>query len=762
MPAVSPLPVASMSLGLPPDSAAAAASSAQPTQVQSARGPARTAQPAPAAAAEESNSANALHRRAATQGSNSGAHDNFDWPTAQQQPQSQTLLQTAQQTVQSSQPSATAQAASQPSTSSPQGTPASGGSGSSPLHPAATAGLGQRSLSSASSDGGAPSASPLPLTSSTSGSGGVELPPDTTVYMQGLLTKKGRNLGFGLGFWRTTRLYMLTDTYLGWTDKSQKTCKTQIAVEKFKAVSRLNSRRWPNRCFSLRFDDDNKVYHLRAPTVQECTDWIEALTKAIHNAEKRKARWQYMRDNAQVQMAQQMAQMGPAASLALQQQAAAQQQFELMGMMQMPVSPVIYPMHVAQMPLQMAQMPLPTIYSPALSHMPYAAQPAAYNAAMLPPLEPSSSASPLQRMKSRPRGGAGSSLSRQDSKSKSNSMAAAAAHAAAAAGASSGMVPHADRGAASSSEMDAGGMSTEDDDDGEGDSCASADELDGEGGAASASGEEREDDDFYDEASEEEAPDAYYQANRVAGVGMPVGVGAYPYAQFSAAQQAAALAQWQQAQLQAQQQAQQQAAAAAYESYATPFGSAEDQAALNRSKDRLGLLFNLVAILSCIILLSGSEGHTATQIGAAMGRVIGAGGAMGNGTAIAFPSAIPSLFSFFTSLPLLSSLLSSPSSVLLCASLLLTVFFVLRLRAHKRRMKKRQAAKKEEEARAKAAAGAAGHKSPTPAEVAASQAKWKEESKLLQKEIDTTTRIMSSIAGSAVASIALAVYVWRS
>jgi len=104
-----------------------------------------------------------------------------------------------------------------------------------------------------------------------------------------MLTKKGRDLGFGLGFWRTTRLYMLTDTALSFTDKTKKNVKGNHLVETFKSVTRMASRRWPNRCFTLVFED-GKIWHLRAPTVTECTDWMEALTKAIQNAEKRKVR----------------------------------------------------------------------------------------------------------------------------------------------------------------------------------------------------------------------------------------------------------------------------------------------------------------------------------------------------------------------------------------------------------------------------------------------------------------------------------------
>jgi hypothetical protein len=50
--------------------------------------------------------------------------------------------------------------------------------------------------------------------------------------MQGMLTKKGRNLGFGLGFWRTTRLYMLTDTTLSYTDKTKKEVKVSAKRKK--------------------------------------------------------------------------------------------------------------------------------------------------------------------------------------------------------------------------------------------------------------------------------------------------------------------------------------------------------------------------------------------------------------------------------------------------------------------------------------------------------------------------------------------------
>ncbi len=114
-----------------------------------------------------------------------------------------------------------------------------------------------------------------------------DLPPSESLYMQGMLTKKGSNFVFGLGFWRTTRLYMLTDTSFSFTDKTKKNVKVHHLVETIKTAARMNSRRWPNRCFSMIFED-GKVYHLRAPTVSECTDWMEALTKAIQNAEKRK------------------------------------------------------------------------------------------------------------------------------------------------------------------------------------------------------------------------------------------------------------------------------------------------------------------------------------------------------------------------------------------------------------------------------------------------------------------------------------------
>ena len=555
--------------------------------------------------------------------------------------------------------------------------------------------------------------------------------------MQSLLTKKGRNLGFGLGFWRTTRLYMLTDTALSWTDKSGKNVKGAHLVESFKSVVRLPSRRWPNRCFTLRFEDD-KVYHLRAPTVSDCNDWIDALSKAIVNASKLKARWQFMRDNAQMQQMAQMAQLGvqaqfgqlsPQQQQAYQQQIALlqqQQQLDLLGMMQMPVpaqDAVMSPLQVAQVQnMQMAQYagyPVPLTYVPApvLSHFNEDA------------VDSTSGVAPMQRLKSRSRsiGKDGGSLTRTDSKSKGALPI--------------GLVPPSgDVGCASDAEADDGAGTTDEED------VGSADD-----GAASASGEE--DNEYYDDSDE------YYPSSMI----HPFPYDPFTAAAAAAAHQAAAFA-WHQSQSNLLYDPSTGASSSALIAPATassaspqPPAATEEQQALNSKKKKIGWMSWMFTIISGVILAIGNEAHTLKEIRHNwIGEEISTNTNM-NGTFANNSSTTGVVVTALGS----SGQSFSPSLIVFLLSLSLTIFMFLRLKKHKKRCKTRQQEKKKADAVQSQSAGALG-RPPTLAESNAAQAKWKEESKLLQQELNQTTQIMSMLAGSAAVTVACAAYIYRS
>lgn len=558
--------------------------------------------------------------------------------------------------------------------------------------------------------------------------------------MQGMLTKKGRNLGFGLGFWRTTRLYMLTDTALSCTDKTRKDVKNYFLVESFKSVSRMQSRRWPNRCFTLLLED-GKVFHLRAPTVPECTDWMDAISKAILNADKRKARWRFMRDNAQMQQMQQMAQMGQQVAygplplqqqIAIQQQAALiqqQQQLDLLGMMPMPVSPgtipiSLHPMQVAQMQqsMQMAQLgyPMPLPYVP--------------TASVVSPFAPligdpnlvaggdSSLPTSLQRLKSRDRsrsngvGKDGASLTRTDSKSKSRQLAAqvAAQQQAEKNGRPTG-------GLSSSSDV---GLTT---DDSELDEATDVDEQE-----------------YYDESTEE-----YYQAP-------PAGVRPFGYDPFAAAaaaqQQAAAFAAWQQSQ-----------AALLYDPlqpYTIGGVLTDDQRSLNSQKDKLRWMFWVFTFVSAMILASGNQATTSREIAVTFFNANPTVGSSDITNAAAMQTAnLTSISSTAAaSLPFVQSLFGYLSGhlslLLLLVSLFFSLYYGMKFKKHKKSMKQRVAEAKKLKLQEKAA----GKPQPSNEE---QQAKWKEESKILQAELAKKDRLMYRLGAAAATTIATAAYIYQ-
>lgn len=117
------------------------------------------------------------------------------------------------------------------------------------------------------------------------------------VYMEGKLTKRSKKILVGL--WRTTRYFRLTETALTYTDKDLKTLKGIHFVESMVDVNRFPSRRFRDRCFTLRFED-NTLFHLRAPTNEECERWIDAFTKVIQIQERKRNKdrreWKTRRD----------------------------------------------------------------------------------------------------------------------------------------------------------------------------------------------------------------------------------------------------------------------------------------------------------------------------------------------------------------------------------------------------------------------------------------------------------------------------------
>lgn len=647
-----------------------------------------------------------------------------------------------------------------------------------PAHQRATSagGAGAGATSDPSSSAGSPVHSSLAGPPSSTPLLHGDLPPSESLYMQGMLTKKGRNLGFGLGFWRTTRLYMLTDTALSYTDKTKKSVKGHHLVEEFKSVTRMNSRRWPNRCFTLVFED-NKVWHLRAPTPTECTDWLDSMSKAIANAATRKARWRFMRDNAQMQQMQQMQQMGVQTQYGTMPMGMgmAQQQIDLaqMGMMQMPMPPLspssggaIMPVPIAPfqmhpmlaMQAQYAQMGLPVLpmhpaaFEASLQH-PYAD-------AMPMPMQLAADSSPMgvphaARLKSRSRTNlqppSSSALQRHDSRSRG----AAGAVGSGASGLSGAADPGAldVDGAMSSDDADA---HTEDETDGE---AEGADEGEGEG-ASEAEGEC----DFVSEM-EDEAYDAGVTPRFLPSAQT---MAAYnPYTQQAAALNAATFAQWTRAQ------AQQMADAALF--------NPAEQAALNAAKDKLGWAMALLSMVGAAILILGHEGRTSTQLfgmvlgvfGIGSAAAAGSASASGSGAVVALSNATSNATGGIFSLPSASLLSSSLSflpsfgavrwsSVLLLLSLLAAVYFGLALKKHKARSKKQRQAEKAAKAAEKKEQELQRARGITvPVNSAAQQQEWKAQSAVLAKELAQATRLMSGLGASAALCVATAAYMWR-
>jgi hypothetical protein len=594
--------------------------------------------------------------------------------------------------------------------------------------------------------------------------------------VQGMLTKKGRNLGFGLGFWRTTRLYTLTDTALSFTDKSKKNVKAHHLVESFKTVTRMPSRRWPNRCFSLLFED-NKIFHLRAPTVTECTDWIDSLARAIANAEKRKARWRFVRENAQMQQVQQMNAMGAAYFSPVQQAQA--MDMSAMGMVPMSLSPPmtsmppmlppamqLHPMLAMQYAQQMQMMPLhpvgPMGAMPIQMSMPYdqqftpgiapmEAQLPPAMAAMQPRAKPRSRTNlvdrtgGLQRIDSRSSRGS-------SSKGKSSAPPGAAPSTVIASGASG-----------SDAEM----HTEEDEDEAEGADGLSDEFVSGE--------EEPEDEADGDQYYDEDADGGEYYA-----AAPQAPMTAFPPFNAQQAAAARAFASWTHAQQQ-QQLADAALAAQQQQQFASQFNP-EDQFSLNAQKEKIGWVLSLWTVLAGSILLLGHEGRTGAQVFALLsGLFSGAAssplsalptlnGTLSNATVASVSGAgslLSPLFTLFSSLRFTSRSLPSgvrPSYVVALALLLLTVYFFMALKKEKSRQKKRRAAEKAAKAKEQAEAAAAkraGKPAPASSSVtnAAQQAAvWKEQSNMLAKELAITTRKMSMLAASAAAFVAAAAY----
>lgn len=602
----------------------------------------------------------------------------------------------------------------------------------------------------------------------------ADLPPSQSLYMQGMLTKKGRNLGFGLGFWRTTRLYMLTDTTFSYTDKSKKSVKGEHAVETFKSVTRMTSRRWPNRCFTLVFED-HQLYHLRAPTATECTDWIDSLSKAIQNCEKTKARWRFMRDNQQMQQMAQMAAggMAPYGSMLTP---SPQQQLEMnqMGFSSSPnagmlgglppLQPMPMPMQLPMHPMlamQMAAMQMPPMHPMAMSYPPMQGYPE-----NMPMETQNNGAAPMlqSRLKSRSRTslpGTGLGLQRNDSRGSSRSKGLAAA---AAGGATGAGVTSSGGGGASSSEQD---PHTDDDpEDDEPEAGLSDDQF------VSGEDPDREDegaDEYYDD--EEEAPTYYRAASQpsypyapsAAAAAAQAAAAAYAVAQQQAAQQAASASAWQ---------ANQQALLDA--SHFSP----SDQPLLNSQKERLVWMTMFFALFGCVILGMGYEGRTARQIGEVIGAAWNGGTASataaGAGAIVVASSAVTTSgnatsaaasiadVSSSSSGGVFSSLLSlfafrwSVLGLLLSAA---TGFYCFwSLRKLKRAAKKRRLA--EAEAKKKGASNAGGVHSP-PTTSAQQALVWKEQSKVLAKELALTTRLMAGLGVAAAVFVACAAILYR-